>query len=480
MKIPKKTALGLAVGALLSTTACTAAGAEDGVVPVAVGYQSKTINTVTAGTLMKELGLLEKHLDAAAEETGQTYDLTWHDFASGPPLTAEMIAGKVHIGSMGDFPLSVNGAKTAEFDDVRTSWVSVTGYNLTGSLNQVVVPTSSKRDDLGRPGGRDRLDQPRLDRPRQPGELARRGGHVARGRRAARPGPAGRRHGPGVGAGGRTGAFVPFPQRVIFSGEGRLLHDGNTGVPTFHGVVAASAYTEEHPEVLQAFLAAQQEAMVFLYEHPLEAALMVAEATGLPPEVVYLYNGPNGAVTFDMTVKDELVGAVETGLPFLQDLGALEQLDLDDFVDEEPLRELYGAAYDEAKASLTNPSAITGHDEICDLDVADPATASEAWPAGEETTQVAAAPTCLLRLVAQGGEYRALYVPDASSGTRIFGEHATWVSDPSADEEERRPAAVRHRRRRRGVRRRAHRLPGHRLSGPPSPASDRAEGTESP
>lgn len=434
MHITRKIAVGLAFAALLNTTACAAAGADDGVVPVAVGYQSKTINTVTAGTLMKELGLLEKYLDAAAEETGETYDLTWHDFASGPPLTAEMIAGKVHIGSMGDFPLSVNGAKTAEFDDARTSWVSVTGYNLSGSLNQIVVPNSSDATTLADLEGK---------------VISTSLGSTAHGNLVSALDAAGLSpedvellgQDPPVGVTAlesdqvdALAQFVPFPQRVIFSGEGRLLHDGDTGVPTFHGVVASDAYTEEHPEVLQAFLAAQKEAMEFLHEHPLEAAMMVAEATGLPPEVVYLYNGPNGAVTFDMTVKDELVGAVETGLPFLQELGALEQLDLDDFVNEEPLRELYGAAYDETKASLANPSAITGHDEVCGTDVADPATASEAWPAGEETTQVAATPTCLLRLVAQGGEYRALYVPDASSGTRIFGEHATWVSDPSAGE----------------------------------------------
>ncbi|GAB3994108.1 hypothetical protein GCM10029992_07590 [Glycomyces albus] len=374
----KKTAAVAAAAGLLTTTACAAAGgAEDGVIPVAIGYQSKTINTVTAGTLMRELGLLEEHLDAAAAETGNEYELTWHDFASGPPLTAEMIAGKVHIGSMGDYPLSVNGAKTADLDDVRTNWVSVTGYNLRGSLNQIVVPTSSDAKTLAD-----------LD-----GEVVSTSlGSTAHGNLVSALDAAGMSpedveilgQDPPVGVTAlesdqvsALAQFVPFPQRVIFSGEGRLLHDGDTGVPTFHGVVASQAYTTEHPEVLQAFLAAQQEATEYLYEHPLEAAMMVAEATGLPPEVVYLYNGPNGAVTFDMTVKDELVGAVETGLPFLAELGALEELDLGAFVDEEPLRELYGTEYDDRKASLVNPSAITGHDDVCGLDVADAATASK-------------------------------------------------------------------------------------------------------
>jgi NitT/TauT family transport system substrate-binding protein len=304
----------LAAAALLSTTACTAAdGAESGVVPVAVGYQSKTINTVTAGTLMRELGLLDKHLAAAAEATGKTYDLAWHDFASGPPLTAEMIAGKIHIGSMGDFPLSVNGAKTAEFDDVKTDWVSVTGYNLRGSLNQIVVPNASDATSLADLEGK---------------VISTSVGSTAHGNLVSALVAAGLTpedveiigQDPPVGVTALESAqvdalaqFVPFPQRVIFSGEGRLLHDGNTGVPTFHGVIAASAYTEAHPEVLQAFLAAQREATEYLYEHPLESALMVAEATGLAPEVVYLYNGPNGAVTFDLTIKDELLTLVPFG-----------------------------------------------------------------------------------------------------------------------------------------------------------------------
>jgi NitT/TauT family transport system substrate-binding protein len=226
--------------------------------------------------------------------------------------------------------------------------------------------------------------------------------------------------------------FVPYPQEVVFSGKGRLLNGGDTGVPTFHGVVANNQFMTDHPEVIQAFLAAQWQATQYLYAHPMQAALTVAKATGLPPEVVYLYNGPNGVVTFDMTIKTQLVHAIEVGLPFLKDLGALKQLDLNAFVDEAPLRQLFGADYDKLKTSLTNPAAITGTDQVCHTTVNNPATASEAWPAGQDSTIVAATPTCLLNLAAKGGTYRALYVPDTKSGTRIFGRTATWVSDPKA------------------------------------------------
>lgn len=418
----------------LVATACGSAGSgESDDVAVNIGYQSKTINTVTAGTLMRELGLLEDKLAEIGAQNGKTYTVSWHDFASGPPLTAEMIAGKVDIGSMGDYPLSVNGAKTADMADVKTRWVSTTGYNLRGSLNQVVVPNSSSAKTVADLRGQ---------------VVSTSLGSTAHGNFVSALTAAGMTpddvkllgQDPPVGVtaleSGQVAAlaqFVPFPQRVVFEGTGRLLHDGNTGVPTFHGVVANESYYRAHPEVLQAFLEAQQEATEYIYEHPLEAALKVADATGLPAEVVYLYNGPNGAVTFDPTIKPQLVDAVKTGLPFLKDLGALEELDVDAFVDTEPLEQLYGADYQRLTESTVNPAALTGHDAVCDAEVTDPATASEAWPAGSDTTEVAATPTCLLRLVAAGGEFRALYVPDTASGTRIFASKATWVSDPAAE-----------------------------------------------
>ena len=55
-------------------------------------------------------------------------------------------------------------------------------------------------------------------------------------------------------------------------------------------------YAAEHPEVLDAFLQAQLDATDFLNAKPLEAAKLVADGSGLPQEVVYLYNGPGGTI----------------------------------------------------------------------------------------------------------------------------------------------------------------------------------------
>jgi NitT/TauT family transport system substrate-binding protein len=76
--------------------------------------------------------------------------VNWQDYATGAPITAQMTAGKVDIGSMGDFPLLINAARGKQLGR-PTRLVSVTGYNIRGGLNTIVTAPDSKLatlDDL--------------------------------------------------------------------------------------------------------------------------------------------------------------------------------------------------------------------------------------------------------------------------------------------------------------------------------------------
>jgi NitT/TauT family transport system substrate-binding protein len=62
-----------------------------------------------------------------------------------------MLAGRLSIGVMGDYPLIVNGSKFQETKSLRTLYVAGTGYNLKGAGNAIVVPVNSnfyKLEDL--------------------------------------------------------------------------------------------------------------------------------------------------------------------------------------------------------------------------------------------------------------------------------------------------------------------------------------------
>jgi NitT/TauT family transport system substrate-binding protein len=230
--------------------------------------------------------------------------------------------------------------------------------------------------------------------------------------------------------------FVAWPGLLVFQGKAKLLYDGaELNYPTLHGVVVRRAYAAEHPEVLDAFLQAQLDATDFLNTKPLEAAKIVADGSGLPQEVVYLYNGPGGT-SFDTTLKPSLVDALKGDVPYLKSIGDFADLDVAGFVQDAPLRAAFATRnqdYDKAVAATSNPSLLGGTDPVCNAPVNDPGRAGELWLDGASTTQPAANPSCLLKAVraatAKGSKIRAAYVPDAELGTRWFADKAAWVRD---------------------------------------------------
>jgi NitT/TauT family transport system substrate-binding protein len=430
----------LAAALTITASGCSLDSASDSsgnVVNVVIGYQSKTINTVTAGTLLKAQGFLERRLADITTRTGTKYNVTWQDYDTGAPITAQMVAEKIDIGSMGDYPMLINGSKTQASQRARTEIVSVTGYNPKGALNMVVVAPNSTAQSLPDLAGQ---------------KVSASVGSAGHGMLVQALAKAGidpnsgvevLNQQPQVGAtaleSGQVQAlsqFVAWPGLLVYQGKGRLLYDGaELNYPTLHGVVVRRAYATDHPEVLDAFLQAQLDATDFLNSKPLEAARIVAEASGLPQEVVYLYNGPGGT-SFDTTLKPSLVDALKGDVPYLKSIGDFADLDVGGFVQDAPLRSAFtarGQNYDKAIAATPNPSVLGGTDPVCNAKVDDPARAGELWLDGAAATQPAATPTCLLKAVrdatAHGQKVRAAYVPDAELGTRWFADKSVWVRD---------------------------------------------------
>ena len=90
-------------------------------IQVAIGHQSMCTDTYTGGIVIKELKLLEKHLPKTGKYQDAKYEIAWSDYASGGPITNQMLANKLGFGVMGDYPLIVNGAKFQETNSLRTS-----------------------------------------------------------------------------------------------------------------------------------------------------------------------------------------------------------------------------------------------------------------------------------------------------------------------------------------------------------------------
>ncbi|MEU2031400.1 ABC transporter substrate-binding protein [Nocardia amamiensis] len=428
------------LAAALALTGCSLENTDAtpaGTVEVVIGYQSKTINTVTAGTLLRAQGYLEQRLQQITDNGGAKYQVEWQDYDTGAPITAQMVAEKIDIGSMGDYPLLINGSRTQANERAKTELVSVTGYNPKGALNMVVVPNDSAANGITDLAGQKiSASVGSAGHGTLVQALSRAGIDPAKGVEVLNQQPQ-------VGATAleshqvsALSQFVAWPGLLVFQNKAKLLYDGaELGVPTFHGVVARRAYAAEHPEVLQAFLAAQLDATQFLRDKPFEAAEIVADGSGLPQEVVYLYNGPGGT-SFDTTLEPSLIAALKSDVAYLKSIGDFADLDIDRFVEDAPLRKAFaetGRDYDRELADKANPTRVTGTDPVCGTAAQNPALAGELWLDGADQPQPAADPTCLLRAIqaakAQGKTIRAAYVPDTELGTRWFADKAVWLRD---------------------------------------------------
>ncbi|WP_210592755.1 ABC transporter substrate-binding protein [Streptomyces sp. GESEQ-35] len=409
----KHKAVAAAILLLAPLTACggSAEAGDGSTVTVTIGYQSKTINTVTAGTLLRSLGSFEKQLNSLHD--GTTYKVNWQDYATGAPITAQMTAGKIDIGSMGDFPLLINAARGKQLGK-PTHLVSVTGYNLRGGLNTIVTSPDSELASLADLRGKKvstsvgsaadgtlvrALQRAGID-PDQ--DIEKLNQQPAVGASALSSGSA-----------DALSQFVAWPGLLAYQGKAKALYDGaQLNLPTFHGVTAREDFAQQRPAVLEAFLKAQAEATDYVEDHPVAAAEKVAEATGLPAEVVYLYNGAHGIATFDPAIKPQLVSVLKDDVAVLKSAKLTGDVDVDSFVDDQYVRKALGADYAKRLAATPAPAA------------------SEVWPKGAEDTRSFKSPAELLSYVAQHKDgTRAAYVPDATTGTLWFADKAVWVAD---------------------------------------------------
>ncbi len=139
----------VAAALMLGVALWTVPASAEETIRVAIGTQDTTINCATAGPLIRELKLFEKYLPKTGKYQNAKYELVWKTFTSGPPVTNEMVANKLDIGMMGDFPAVLNGVT---FDrsagGVTSLYVATVSGSVTGGGNGLVVPLDSPAQSL--------------------------------------------------------------------------------------------------------------------------------------------------------------------------------------------------------------------------------------------------------------------------------------------------------------------------------------------
>ena len=246
---------------------------------IGIGTQNTTTNTVTGGVVLKELGLLEKHLPKTGKYKDIQYKLSWQNATSGPPITNGMMANNIQIGMMGDYPLMVNGA-TGQATKNETQLVAIIAYNAFGGGNGIVVHKDSPFFELADLKGKN---------VSVPFGSAAHGMMLTSLQKRGLPPDFWNlvSQSPEVGSTNLQekridahGDFVPFAELLPFKGFARKIYDGaETKTPTFHGVVVRKDFGEKYPEIVVAYINALMEANDWMRKNPKLAAEKIEEWT---------------------------------------------------------------------------------------------------------------------------------------------------------------------------------------------------------
>ncbi|SCB34847.1 ABC transporter substrate-binding protein [Cupriavidus alkaliphilus] len=411
------------------------AGAET--IRIAIGTQDTTINCATGGLLIRELKLLDKYLPRTGKYKDVSYDVQWKNFTSGPPLTNEMVADKLDIGAMADFPGSLNAAAFQKAGK-KSLFIAPLSGNAIGTGNGIVVPADSPIQSLAELKGKT-ISVPF--------------GSTAHGMllRAIR------RQGwdpdkdvtlvsqsPEVGGSALQAHkvdghanFVPFPELFTFRGFGRKIYDGSQAeAPTFHGALVNAAYAQKYPEIVVAYLRAAIEADRLMAAEPEKYSELIAKVTGIDAEVDYLFHGPLGLQNRDYTWKPEYRQALQTSIETLKLLKRTDaDLTADAVIDDRFIREAFkleGLDYD-ARLRSYEKQPLAASDATTGKPIADPKLAAQLWLQGEPTVRNYASPAAafaaLRQAAKEGKKARVLYVHDRNTGLKLLADKVWYVQD---------------------------------------------------
>jgi len=406
---------------------------------IAIGTQDTTINCATGGLLIRELKLLDKYLPKDGKYKDAKYDIVWKNFTSGPPLTNEMVADKLDIGTMADFPGALNAAAFKKAGK-KSVFITALSGSPQGSGNGLVVPIDSPVTSLAALKGKSisvpfgstahsmllrALKAQGLDPERDVNLVS---------------------QSPEVGGSALQGHkidahadFVPFAELFTYRGFARKIYDGaQANAPTFHGTLVSAEYAKKYPEIVVAFLRAAIEADRLIAAEPEKYSELIAKVTGIESEVNYLFHGPLGLQTRDFTFKPEYRSALKTAI---ETLALLKRNDVpltaDEVIDDRFIREAFkqsGLDYDKQLKSY-GKLPLVAKDAQSAVAIKDFNRATQVWVEGELKVRNYVSPESALFAVREaekaGKKIRVVFVHDRQSGLKLLANQAWFARSPN-------------------------------------------------
>jgi len=160
--------------------------------------------------------------------------------------------------------------------------------------------------------------------------------------------------------------------------------------------------------------------------------------TGIEAEVNYLFHGPLGLQTRDLTWKPEYRQATATAIDTLKLLKKTDQgLNTDKFINDQYLREAFKQSGRDYAAALKDysPLPLNAKDAITGKPITDFKHLAQIWVRGEPLvrhyTSFKDALVALQKLEEAGTDIRAIYAQASDSGIKLLANQAWFVQNSS-------------------------------------------------
>jgi NitT/TauT family transport system substrate-binding protein len=298
------------------------------VVKIGIGYQAPTAQTWGA-LIIKNKKLYEKYLQEKYPD--KVFEIEWFNSPSGPPLTNNMIAGKLQLALMGDMPILINGEQGQTSRNYKSVFLAFDGKGAGGKNQAILIPKGSntKIEDLkGKTistilgSSAHRMLLVALDKYGLTNDVTIVNQDVTVGMSNIEQNK--------ITA---HATWEPYPSLIQTKGIGDVLLDGSeTNVDYLDGVVADRTWVENNQGYAVAFLKALIDSHKFIRENPEEAARIFHEETQYPLDVTQkvVQN-----IRFDAAIYTKDITTLEGSRDFLKKLEKLKNIDLNKFVDDQ-------------------------------------------------------------------------------------------------------------------------------------------------
>ena len=289
------------------------------VIDINIGYQSITSQTWGA-LIIKNQHLYEKKLESILPN--EKVNVQWHDELSGSAINNNMLVHKYQIGYMGDMPCVINLFNSYSNSDYDSYLLQMDGKGIGGKNQAIMVSKDSNIMSVEELAGKKISVPVGSSAHRMLLDILNNKGIVHDVTIVHQDIPTAI----GMLETGKVDAIAvwePYETSLFASGKAKVLVEGaETKQDYLAGIMVDRKIEEEHPELIEAYKQAVDEAHEFIINNPDKSALIISEESGFDIDVV---KKVIGNITWDSILTKDNVKTLSDDYSFLRSIDSVEE-----------------------------------------------------------------------------------------------------------------------------------------------------------